>query len=76
MDESRVDGVGMSVGRNNPRLVGGSVEVTKTERVGATVAGATVMQDPRLRLARRSNLQIFFIRGFYLGTVADSPSFA
>jgi hypothetical protein len=75
VDASGVDVGGMSVGRDKPGLVGGRVEVTKTERVGATVAGATVMQEPRLRLASRSNIQIFFIRGFYLGTIAECRGF-
>ena len=69
VDESGVEGGGVSVGRDKPGLVGGRVEVTKTDLVAAGVSSEIVMHEPRLRLVSRSNIQIFFIRGFYLGNI-------
>jgi hypothetical protein len=61
----------VSVGRDKPGLVGGRVDVMKTDLVGAGVSSETLTQEPRLRLVSRTNIQrisiqIFFIRGFYL----------
>ena len=63
MDESGVDGDGVSVSKDKPGLVGGRVEVTKTDLVEAGVSSETSIQEPRLRLTSRSNVQIFFIEG-------------
>jgi hypothetical protein len=49
--------------------VGGRVEVMKTDLVGAGVSSETLMQEPRLRLASRNNIQIFFIQGFYFAKI-------
>ena len=67
VDESGVDGEGVSVGRAKPGLVGGSVDVMKTDLVGAGVSSETVIQEPRLRLKKASSIQIFFMRGILLG---------
>jgi hypothetical protein len=66
VDESGVDGEGVSVGRDKPGLVGGRVDVMKTDLVGAGVSSETLMQEPRLRLRRASSIQVFFIRGILL----------
>jgi hypothetical protein len=59
-----VDGV--CVGRDNPTPVGGRVEVTKKDTVGNGVSSETFMQEPKLRLSTVSNIQVFFIGGFYI----------
>lgn len=69
-----VGGEGVSVGRDKPGFVGGSVEVTKTDLVGAGVSSETLMQEVRLIVVSRSNIhrvgiQIFFIARFYLGII-------
>ena len=64
MDASGVPGVDrISVDRERPGRVGGRVEVTNAAGVGAVVCGETVTQEPRLRLAARMSIQIFFITG-------------
>jgi hypothetical protein len=63
VDESAVDGRGVSVGRDKPGFVDGRAKVTK---MGAAVAASsceTFIQAPRLRLVSRSNIQIFFMSG-------------
>ena len=72
VDESGVPVGGISVGRDKPGLVGGRVEVMKTDLVGAGVSSETLTQEPRLRLVSRINIhrigiQNFFIRGILLG---------
>jgi hypothetical protein len=69
MDASGVPVGGISVGREMPGRVGGRVEVTKTDFVAAGVSSETLIQAPRLRLASRSIIQIFFIPGFYLANI-------
>ena len=71
VDESGVAGEGVSVGRDNPGLVGGRVDVMKTDLVGAGVSSETLMHEPRLRLMRESNIQIFFIQGFYFAMITE-----
>lgn len=71
VDESGVDGEGVSVGRDKPGLVGGRVDVMKTDLVGAGVSSETLMHEPRLRLMRESNIQIFFIQGFYFAIITE-----
>ena len=71
VDESAVDGEGVSVGRDKPGRVGGRVEVTKIGRVGAGVSSETLMHEPRLRLMMESNIQIFFMRGFYCANITE-----
>jgi hypothetical protein len=66
VDASEVcEAAGVSVGRDKPGFVGGRVEVTKRALVGAGVSWETLMQEARLRVATRSNVQIFFISKFY-----------
>jgi hypothetical protein len=67
MDGSTVPVGRISVGRESPGRVGGRVEVTKTDRVGAGVSSENVMQEPRLRLATRSTVQIFFMEKILIG---------
>jgi hypothetical protein len=72
VDESGVPVGGISVGRDKPGLVGGRVEVMKTDLVGAGVSSETLTQEPRLRLVSRSTIhrigiQILFIKGILLG---------
>lgn len=69
VDESGVDGEGVSVGKDNPGLVGGRVEVTNAGGADVVCSGETVTQDARLRLMTRIRIQIFFIQGFYLGNI-------
>jgi hypothetical protein len=69
VDGSGVDGEGVSVGRDMPGLVGGRVDVMKTDLVGEGVSSETLMHEPRVSAARKSNIQIFFIRGFYFGKI-------
>jgi hypothetical protein len=71
VEESGVDGGGVSVGRDKPGLVGGRVDVMKTDLVGAGVSSETLMHEPRLRLMRESNIQIFFIQGFYFASITE-----
>jgi hypothetical protein len=71
VDESGVDGEGVSVGRDKPGLVGGRVDVMKTDLVGAGVSSETLMQEPRLRLRRASSIQVFFIQGFYFENITE-----
>ena len=71
MDESGVDGAGVSVGRDKPGRVGGRVEVMKIGLVGTGVSSETLMHEPRLRLMRESNIQIFFIQGFYMEKITE-----
>jgi hypothetical protein len=66
-----VDGSGVvddwvSVGKDKPGRVGGSVEVTK--RGGASDAGscASFTQELTARLRSTMNIQSFFMRRFYL----------
>lgn len=74
VDESGVDGGGVSVGKAKPGLVGGRVDVTKIALVGTGVSSENVMHELRLRLVSRSNVQIFFISGFYLGNMRAGAS--
>jgi len=72
VDASGVEVSGISVGRDKPGLVGGKVEVTKIDLVGAGASSEILMQEPRLRLVRRINIhrisiQVFFIKGILLG---------
>jgi hypothetical protein len=65
-----VEVAGTSVGRESPGLVGGRVEVTKAAGADVAVCGETVMQEPRLKLATRMSIQIFFITaGLYFESV-------
>jgi hypothetical protein len=73
VDESGVDGRGVSVGRDKPGLVGGRIEVTKTDLVGAGVSSETLIQEPRLKLVSRITIQIFFIKGILLGKYYKVP---
>jgi hypothetical protein len=75
MDESGVDGEGVSLGRDKPGRVGGRVDVMKIDLVGAGVPSETLIQEPRPRPRMESNIQIFFIRGFYLGNIRTSRRF-
>ena len=71
VDESGVDGEGVSVGRDKPGRVGGRVEVMKMDLVGAGVSSETLMHEPRLRPMIESNIQIFFIQGFYFANSTE-----
>ncbi len=65
VDGSGVEAVevgGIAVGSDKPGLVGGRVEVTKAGGAEVPVSCETWMQEPRLRLASRMWIQIFFIR--------------
>jgi len=65
VDASCVEAVevgGTPVGRDNPGLVGGRVEVTNAGGADVLVSSETLMQEPKLRLASRMRIQIFFIR--------------
>jgi hypothetical protein len=73
VDESGMDGRGVSVGRDKPGLVGGRIEVTKTDLVGAGVSSETLIQEPRLKLVSRITIQIFFIKGILLGKYYKVP---
>jgi hypothetical protein len=66
VDASGVPVGRISVGREMLCLVGGRVEVTKIALVETGVSSATLMQEPRLRLATRSKLQIFFMQRILL----------
>jgi hypothetical protein len=72
VDESGVDGEGVSVGRDKPALVGGRVEVIKIDRVGAGVSSETLMHEPRMKLGRASKIQIFFMWRFYNAMIKKS----
>src|SRR5215207_1557022 len=61
VDSSGVEGSGVSVGRDKPGRVGGRVEVTKSGAAGAGVSSETLIQEPRMRLVSRINIQIFFM---------------
>jgi hypothetical protein len=63
VDGSGVEVEGVSVAKDKPGLVGGRVEVTKTDLVAAGVSSETVMHEPRLRHRMESNIQIFCIGG-------------
>ena len=67
VDASGVEVGGISVGRDKPGLVGGRVDVMKTDLVGAGVSSETLMHEPRLRLRRMSKIRIFCMGGFYFG---------
>lgn len=68
-DGSDVDAGGMSVGRDKACLVGGRVEVTKTDLVGEGVSSETLMHELMLRHMMASNSQILFIREFYIANI-------
>jgi hypothetical protein len=72
VDPSGVDVGGASVGRDKPCFVGGRVDVTKIGAVGAGVSSETLMHEPRPRLRRASNIQIFCIGEFYFGKINAS----
>jgi hypothetical protein len=67
VDPSGVEVNGISVGRDKLCFVGGSVAVTKRAAVGRGVSSEIVMQELRLKAARRINIQIFFIAGILHG---------
>jgi hypothetical protein len=67
VDPSGVKVSEMSVGKDKLCFVGGSVEVTKRAAVGRGVSSEIVMQALRLKAARRSNSQIFFMGGILHG---------
>jgi len=71
VDESGVDGEGVSVGRNKPGLVGGRVEVMKTDLVGSGVSSETLRQEPSVNVMSSRMIQIFFIRGFYFANITE-----
>jgi hypothetical protein len=73
VDESGVDGEGVSVGRDKPGMVGGRVEVMKTDLVGAGVSSETLMHELMLKLVSRIIIQIFFIKGILLGNYYKVP---
>jgi hypothetical protein len=56
----------MSVGKDRFCFVGGRVEVTKRAAVGRGVSSEMVIQELRLKAARRINSQIFFMAGILL----------
>jgi hypothetical protein len=66
MDGSGVVDDWVSVGKDKPGRVGGRVEVTK--RGPASLAGscASFTQELPTRLKSTMNIQIFFMRRFYL----------
>jgi hypothetical protein len=69
MDGSGVDGEGGSVGRDKPGLVGGRVDVMKTDLVGAGVSSETLMHETSVKVMSSITVQIFFIRGFYFANI-------
>ena len=69
VDESGVDGEGVSVGRDKPGLVGGRVDVMKTDLVGAGVSSETLMHEASVRVMSSITIQIFFMRGFYIANI-------
>jgi hypothetical protein len=74
VDGSRVEVGGTFVGSDKPALVGGRVDVTK---IGAAVISGsctTSRQAFRLRLASKSNIQIFFIEGDSTLEILKAPS--
>jgi hypothetical protein len=72
VDGSDVDAGGVSVGRDKPGRVGGRVDVTKIDLVDAGVSSDTVIHEPRLRLMIESNIQIFFMQGFYKNNIKST----
>jgi hypothetical protein len=74
VDESGVDGEGVSVGRDKPGFVGGRVDVMKIGAVETGVSSDTVMQEPKLRLSRATKIQIFFIERFYCAKIRKLKS--
>jgi hypothetical protein len=75
-DASGVEAGSVSVGRDKPGLVGGRVEVMKIGAVETGVSSDTVMQEPRLKLRRANNIQIFFIERFYCAKIRKLKSIA
>jgi hypothetical protein len=67
MDASGVKVSEISVGRDKLSFVGGRVDVTKGTAVGAAVFFETVMQELRLKVTRRINVQIFFMAEILIG---------
>ena len=59
----------MSVGRDKPGRVGGSVEVTNAGGAAVCTSCDSFTQEPRLRLMSSIQVQIFFIERFYLGNI-------
>lgn len=72
VDESEVDGEGVSVGRDKPGLVGGRVEVMKTDLGGGGVSSETLMHEASVKVMRSITIQIFFMRGFYIAMIKKS----
>jgi hypothetical protein len=72
VDESGVDGEGMSVGRDKPGLVGGRVDVMKTDLVGTGVSSETLMHETRVNMMSSITIEIFFIQGFYIANIKKS----
>src|SRR5688572_508945 len=70
--ESGVDGEGVSVGSDMPGLVGGRVDVTKTDLAGADVSSETFMHEASVRVMSSITVQIFFMRGFYIAKIKNS----
>jgi hypothetical protein len=66
VDSSGVAVSGISVGRDKPSLVGGRVDVMKTDLVGAGVSSETLIHEVSVRMMS-STVQIFFMAGILLG---------
>ena len=67
VEASSMDVGGTSVGRDKPDLVGGRVEVTKTGAGVFTVSCETLIQEIRLIVRSRSNIQVFVMKEILLG---------
>jgi hypothetical protein len=65
VDASGVDGEGVSVGRDKPGLVGGRVDVMKTDRVGVGVSSEISMHEASARAMSSITVQILFMERFY-----------
>jgi hypothetical protein len=73
VDESGVDGDGVSVDRDKPGLVGGRVDVMKIDLVGAGVSSETLMHEASVKVMISITVQIFFIKGILLGKYYKVP---
>jgi hypothetical protein len=67
VEASSMDVGGTSVGRDKPDLVGGRVEVTKMGAGVFTVSCETLIQEIRLIVRSRSNIQVFVMKEILLG---------
>lgn len=72
VDGSGVDEEGVSVDRDKPGLVGGRVDVMKTDLVGAGISSETLMHEASVRVMSSITVQIFFMRGFYIAKIKNS----